>query len=123
MDWKDLLKQKLEKLGVTIEDLFAPPFGWSEITIFLKAAIEIAEEFYPEADSGRTKLQLVMEIWDYYDTEYQLVEQLDDMVDFKKLLGSMLGTIVEQFDSTVIRAIVEQVIIPILVGQLFPKFL
>jgi len=120
--WKEHLHEKLEQLNTSVEELFKEPFAWTEITVFLKAAIMVAEDFYPYPDTGVSKRELVMEIWYYYDTEYHLIVRLDEMVDLRKLLGKVVGTILEPFDETVMRAVIEQIIIPIIVSDVFPKF-
>ena len=118
--WEDELKKKLEELGYTFDELFkTQPFHWTEVTVFLKSAIMVAEEFYP--DDGPAKLQLVMAIWDYYDGEYELVKKIGDWVDFREIMGNLIGTIVEQFDHVIIRALIEQFLIPALVALIFPK--
>ena len=61
-----------------------------------------------------------MEIWDYYDSKYRLIDTMDNLVDFRQIFGVLIGSIVEKFDSTVIRALIEKLVIPILVSKLFP---
>ena len=114
------IEKELNKLDTSIHDLFTPPLKWREITTFISAAVSLAERLFPEQGSGGSKLAFVMEVWDHYDKKYHLVDALDNLIDFRKILGIAFGTIVERFDSGVIRAIVEKIIIPLMVSKLFP---
>ena len=118
--WEDKLNELLEQFDTSIDDLLRPPLSWQEITTFISVAIMLAEEIFPSPGSGKDKLQLVMEIWDYYDSKYRLIDTMDNLVDFRQIFGVLIGSIVEKFDSTVIRALIEKLVIPILVSKLFP---
>lgn len=114
------IEKELNDLDTSIHDLFTPPLKWKEITTFITVAVSLAERLFPEHGSGGSKLAFVMEVWDHYDKKYHLVDTLDDLIDFRKFFGVAFGTIIEKFDSGVIRAIVEKIIIPLLVSKLFP---
>ncbi len=121
MKWsEDRLNEILEQFDSTLEDLIEPPIKWQEITAFISAAVILAEELFPDQGSGKEKLELVMEIWDHYDSKFQLVQNLDDLVDFRQIFGMLIGSVVERFDSAIIRALVERLIIPVLVSTIFP---
>ena len=119
MDWKEDLKKKLANLGFKIEDLFSPPFALEEIIHFLKAAIEVAEDLFPEPGTGPQKSEIVMEIWDFYDAEYELIQKL--LVDFKKMLGLAVGSVIEIWDSKALRYLIENLAVPQLVKLVFPN--
>ena len=119
--WKEELKKKLAKLGFTIEDLFKEPFTIEEIFHFLKSAIEVAENLFPEPGTGPKKLEIVMEMWDFYDEEYGLIQKIDDLINFKKMLGIAIGTVVEIWDGKALRYLIEQFAIPQLVKIIFPN--
>lgn len=121
-NWEELLKKKLADWDTSIENLFTPPFSWTEIVTFLRAAIEVAEHMFPESGSGVDKRKLVMGVWNYYNEAYELTKKVDKLVDFRKILGGFIGGIVEQFDERAVDAIVKWVIIPALVGVIFPHF-
>jgi len=120
-DWKERLEQNLSHMGVSVNELFTGPFKWTELTTFLRAGITLAEDAFPEDGNGQAKSLLVMALWDYYDKKYNLVQRIDDLVDFRKFLGTMIGTVIEQFDSAAIRGIIERIIIPTMVGLIFPN--
>lgn len=120
-NWQEELREKLAEFGITIEQLFTFPFAWEEIVYFLKAAIEVAEKLYPASGTGPSKLELVMEMWNYYDEKYGLINQLDELIDFRKMLGMVVGGVVEVWDSRAMRYLVEHVLIPQLVKLVFPN--
>ena len=119
--WQEELKKKLAELGFTIEDLFKKPFSIEEIFHFLKAAIEVAENLFPEPGTGPAKLEIVMEMWDFYDAEYHLIDKIDELVDFKKMLGIAIGTVIEIWDGKALRYLIENFAIPELVKIIFPN--
>lgn len=119
-NWKDALSVKLAEINFTVEELFTPPFEMEEVTHFLKALIEVAEELFPNPHSGPAKLELVMEMWDWHDQEYGLVKKLDELVDFRKIFGTIVGNIAEIWDAKAIRGLIENFAIPQLVKLLYP---
>jgi len=116
--WLQAIDEKLKQLDQSIEALFTPPFEIKEVSTFLSAAIKVADDLLADG-TEEDKIALVMEMWDYYDNEYNLVQKLDDAVDFKDLLGSVIGGAVEQVDGLGIRMLVEKLLIPILVKAIY----
>lgn len=112
--------KQLDALDTSIADLIEPPLRWQDVTNFLTAVIKLAEQLFPNAGSGDKKKAFAMEVWEHYDEKYHLTEKLDNLIDFKKILGTAIGTVIEQFDSKVIVMIVEKILIPLLVARLFP---
>jgi len=116
--WIQAIDEKLKELDQSIVELFTPPFEIKEISQFLTAAIKVADDLLADG-SEEDKIALVMEMWDYYDNEYQLVQKLDDAVDFKELLGTMVGGALEQVDQLGLRMLVEKLLIPILIKAIY----
>jgi len=117
-EWRRRLENKLRELGISVDELFTVPFRWEKLVEFLSACCSVAEEAYPNSNVDKT--ELVMFIWKFYDTEYDITQKLDGLIDFKKIFGSAIGSIIEMFDEKVLVKIVELIIIPLLVAKLFP---
>lgn len=120
LDWESKLNEELLKLNTSIEQLFTGPFYWKELSTFLTAVITLAEITFTEPGSGETKTEFVMAIWHYYDGQYNLTKKFDDLVDFRKIVGTVIGTVVEMWDEKIMVMMVEKLLIPFLVGKLFP---
>ncbi len=120
MDWEDQLNQKLKQLDSSIEELFSGTFRWQELARFLEASVQLAEELFSQPGSGITKLEFVMAVWNHYKEDYELLEQLDNLINFRSILGVAIGTIVETWDERAMEMLIEKVLIPFIVGRLFP---
>ena len=119
-DWQEVFDLALSELDAKVTNLLVPPFSWHEIVAFLTAAMTVAEDLFPEAENGVNKKSLVMAIWNHYEKQYKLIEKLDSLVDFTKILGHPVGDLVEMWDGTILRKLLEDVIIPVMVSFIFP---
>lgn len=74
---------------------------------------------------GETKSiqDYIMALFDSLDAQYHLVDKLDKLIDFKKIFGSVIGTVIEKVDSAMIRALVKYVIIPVIISFISPKLM
>ena len=115
-----LLGEKLADMNTSIKELFTGKFSWKELTQFLKAGVEVAEEMFNYSGAGAKKSEIVMDLWDHYDSEYNLVKKLDDLIDLKKFFGKFVGGMLETIDSKAIRGTIEYIVIPTLVKVVFP---
>jgi len=113
------IEDKLARMDKAIEDLLAPPFTPRELTALLSATIEVANEFLGDDAQEDEMIALTLEIWNYYESKYDLINKIDDAVDFRKIFGTAVGTIVEQFDGKGIEMLIEKLIIPMLIAQLY----
>lgn len=111
----------LREFDDSIVELVNGQFRWQEATEFLKKGITVAEELVPETGSGSDKNALVMSLWAHYDEDFDLTRKLDELIEFEKIIGKPLGTVFEIWDRTVIKNVIEHILIPLLVSLLFPK--
>ncbi|MBN1997292.1 hypothetical protein JW935_07060 [candidate division KSB1 bacterium] len=103
---QDKFEQMLDELDTKVEDLLDGKVTWREVTGVVKSAIEAAEQLVPESGSGETKKELVLAAWNHYDEEYAITAKLDELINFAKIIGKPIGTIVEVWDGTVLAGIV-----------------
>ena len=113
------VEEILETLDTSIKELLSPPFRLEELSKFISALIQLAEEMISDPKQEEEKRELVLEIWKFYEKKYDLVKQLDLAIDFRKLFGALIGGVVEKFDDNAISLLIEKVIIPVLCGRIY----
>ncbi|MBN2001378.1 hypothetical protein JW935_27785 [candidate division KSB1 bacterium] len=103
---QDKFEKMVDELDTKVEDLLDGKVTWREVPGVVKSAIEAAEMFVPESGSGETKKELVLAVWNHYDEEYVITAKLDELMNFERIIGKPIGTIVEARDGTILAGIV-----------------
>ena len=115
----------LRKAIVLLNDdaikLFSVKVTWEKITAFIASILKVCESLYQEVGQGENKLALAMQIWNHFDEQYKLIQALDNLIDLRKILGSVIGTVAEIWDAKILEAVIESILIPAMVSILFPK--
>lgn len=81
---------------------------------FKNKNIKVVAEYF-------NKTAYVIALWEMLDKQLNLTQKLDDLIDFRKMFGTVIGTMLEMMDRKAIKALIEFVIIPVLTGLLFKK--
>lgn len=94
---------------------------WPSMTaVFTNIAIlgknELQEKQMVAAVNDQTTIDYLMSIFDSLDEQYHLIEKLDELIDFKKIFGKFLGSLVEKIDTSFIRAIIKYIIFPLILS-------
>ena len=118
---QERVDQALNELDEAVEELFGGEFDWRELTRFLSEAIDVANMIFPEDAPEDDKTALVMEVWKHYDKDYNLTQKIDDLIPFEKVLGKPVGSVFEIWDGTVLKNLVERILLPLLASVIYPE--
>lgn len=67
------------------------------------------------------KTAYVIALWEMLDRQLNITQKLDDLIDFRKMFGTVIGTMLEIMDKKAIKALIQFVILPVLTGLIFKK--
>ena len=104
--------KEVEESTEAWENIFED-FSEEGLYALLRETIDAVEVISEAPGSGEDKKQIVLEVWDYYNKRFKLVDQLDKLIDLKKILKvPLIGRLAEQWDDDVIEWVIERFLIP-----------
>lgn len=75
--------------------------GWDEVSALMVAMVSYVRDLTDLNDSEQ--IVAFRKLVDWADSEYSIIQRIDDAIDLKKYLGGWVGTIVEMLDGPLIR--------------------
>jgi hypothetical protein len=105
----DQILTEMEKIGKDWQELFSGKFHIQEVFNLVSSLVKTAESIITVPSSGESKHLLVREAFEYFDSKYNIIDRIDDLIPLPFFL--------EPFDGPFLRKVVD-----FLIGQAVAVF-